>query len=384
MRGFFPYNDPPMVTLDPSFYDRANNLVNVGNSILQAYGVTPFHPSLPILDEKLKGHRKIALFLFDGAGEANLQTNRRQSRFLREHKLTTVYSTNPATTVAATTSLLTAKYPSETGWLGWSLQMDDLGFPVDVFPNRNSLTSVPLAVSDLMASRFPVKNLDAFLGEAGVKAKLLYGYPVFPESSPKTLRDFMAQAQTYFQKENGEFLYAYWPHPDTELHSYGTVSRHVRSVFREINHRLKRFVKENPDVLVISLADHGLIDVQYRDMAAFPELASRLRKPLSLEGRTRTFFVAPGEEEAFAKDFRRLFPDWALLSREEALAKGYFGPGPLVAGASGFIGDFVAVSLGKDYLINSADHLPGEVKRGHHAGGTPAERNVLIAVYNAD
>jgi hypothetical protein len=371
-----------MANLGSTFYDRERTLVNLSNSILKAYGVPTFHPSIPAVDAVLQGHRRIALFLFDGAGESILNVYRRQTRFLREHKLMTIVSVNPATTVACTTSLLTGHYPIETGWLGWSLQMDALGFPVDVFPNRNSQTGLSLDTTpSVMASLCPVTTIGTLLEQAGVKAKLSYQYPVNGETGPKTFKEFVKSATSFFEG-GGEFLYSYWTEPDEAIHEFGVHSRHVRSQMRKIAHAVKAFVKKNPDVLLLTIADHGLIDVQYRDLAAFKDLASLLRKPVSIEGRTPTFFVQAGKAAEFASLFAKYFPDWALLTREEVLSKGYFGEGTPNPHSLEFIGDFVAVSLGKDLIANSRDKAKINVMNGHHAGGTPEEREILLAAYN--
>jgi hypothetical protein len=300
---------------------------------------------------------------------------------MREHKLMTILSVNPATTVACTTALLTGRYPIETGWLGWSLQMDALGFPVDVFPNRNSQTGVPLNTHpSVMESLCPVTTIGTLLGQAGVKAQLSYQYPVNGETGPKTLKEYVREATSFFEG-GGEFLYSYWTEPDETIHEFGVHSWHVRSRLRKINAAVKAFVKKNPDVLLLTIADHGLIDVQYRDLAAFKDLASLLRKPVSIEGRTPTFFVQAGKAAEFAALFAKDFPDWALLTREEVLSKGYFGAGTPNPHSLEFIGDFVAVSLGKDLIANSNDKVKIKVLSGNHAGGTPEEREILLAVY---
>lgn len=372
-----------MEFLGNTFFDRERTLVNLSNSILKAYGLATFHPSIPTVDEVLKGHRKIALFLFDGAGESILNAYSHQTKFMRRHKLMTILAVNPATTVACTTSLLTGLYPIETGWLGWSLQMEALGFPVDVFPNRNSQTGIALsATPSVMDALCPVTTIGTLLNQAGVKAKLSYQYPIHGESGPKTLQEYERQATSFFKEEGGEFLYSYWTEPDEEIHKYGVHSRHVRSRMRRISHVVKTFAKENPDVLLLTIADHGLVDVQYRDIAAFKDLASLLRKPVSIEGRTPTFFVIKGKEAEFASLFAKYFPDWALLTREEVLGKGYFGEGTPNPHSLEFIGDFIAVSFGKDLIVNSRDKAEIKVLNGNHSGGTPEEREILLAAYN--
>lgn len=371
-----------MEKLDPSFYDKQTTLVNFASSLLAHYGVSPFHPGIPAVDELLKTHQKVAVFLFDGAGEWVLKRWPHQDKYMREHALLTIHSVNPATTVACTTALLTGRYPIETGWLGWSLQFDSLGFPVDVFPNRNSLTGEALPGENIMEKTCPVEKLDVLMQKAGHRAKLLFEAPIGDGKGPKTLKEFVSMSSDYFQKENGEFLYSYWKRPDETIHHYGVGSHHVKHDLRAINRAVRDFVKKNPDVLLFTLADHGLIDVQYRDIAAFPEVESCLRKPLSIEGRTPTFFIKEGQNEQFEEGFRKAFPNFYLMSRQEVLDQHYFGEGEVSPHSLEFLGDYVAVNLTNEVLVDSLVNHDFTVHLGHHAGGRKEEREVLLAAYN--
>jgi hypothetical protein len=70
-------------------------------------------------------------------GELVLADHPKRYPYLISHKIATIYSMNPATTVAATNAFLSGRYPIETGWIGWSEYFSDLGKAVDVFPNRD-------------------------------------------------------------------------------------------------------------------------------------------------------------------------------------------------------------------------------------------------------
>ena len=114
-------------------------------------------------------------------------------------------------------------------------------------------------------------------------------------------------------------------------------------------------------------------------MAAFPDLVACLSKPLTFEGRTCNFFVKEGSEETFKTLFEEHFGDnFVLLSRQDVLSKGYFGEGEAPKFALSFLGDFIAVATGKDLLVNSADKPITFVHKGHHAGATKEERDVMV------
>lgn len=366
-----------------SFFERRDSLVGFSNSLLKHYGVTPFHPTCEAVDKVLEGHRKICVFLFDGAGKYNLSLYPRTNRFLLAHAFHTIQSTNPPTTVAATTAFLTAKWPCETGWLGWSLYMEKLGYPVDVFPNRNSLTEekVPSGEKSYMETYCPKVMLDTLLQQVGVKAKLSYVAPVGGEGAPKSIREMGIQATHFFQEEGGEFLYSYSTLPDHDLHHHGVKSPWAWHDYRSINRMLRRFVKANPDVLVFTMADHGLIDVTYQDLAAYPALAQCLTRPMCIEGRNATFWVKPEKKEFFATEFRKRFPDFQLFTKEEVLQNGYFGEGTPNAHFEEFIGDFQALACKKTSLLNSLDKPNPHPLKAHHAGGSKEEREVLLGLF---
>lgn len=369
--------------LDTSLYDKQTTLVNFSNSVLEHYGVKTFHPGIPEITKAMDGHKKIAVFLFDGLSEFNLSTFPRTTKFMRAHKLMTIRSVNPATTVACTTAFLSGKFPIENGWFGWSMFFEDHGFPIDVFTNLNSVTGEKLPGANVMKSEHPYTTIATILNGAGIKSKAMYRFPVEDELGPKSFHEMQQMSGDFFDKEDGRFLYGYWNQPDKYMHKYGIHSWHVRHQVAEIAHFVKKFTKKHPDIEVFTFADHGLIDVQYRDMAAFPELTDCLSRPLTFEGRTCNFFVKEEKKAIFPSLFEERFGgSFVLLSREEILTKGYFGEGEAPDFALKFLGDFVAVATGTDLLVNSKDKTISMVHIGHHAGATKEEREILLGCYN--
>lgn len=371
-----------MKNLDPTLFDHETTLTNFSCSLLKHFGVDVTHPTIKEVDEALLGHKKVACFLFDGAGKYNLGLYPHTTKYIREHELRIIHSVNPATTVACTTSFLSGKFPIEHGWMGWSLQFDEVGGPVDVFTNKYSLTGEKLAEDDFMDHRFHYQDIASLMSEKGVKAKLLFHYPVNGGTGPKNTHEFLKRGTTFF-RNGGEFLYGYFPEPDHSEHKYGVHNFHVRNRLAEEVRFLKRFVKKNPDVLVFSFADHGLVDVQYRNIAAYKDIENCLAKPLSLEGRTASFFIKEGMGPLFEAVFNKhLGKNFTLLSKKEVLDSHYFGVGQENAKAYDFIGDYLAIAIGKDLLSDPTGHVEKVVHIGHHAGATLEEREILLGIYN--
>lgn len=372
-----------MKKLEESLFDKKTTLANFSSSLLKHFGVEPFHDTIKEVDDVLKGHKKVACFLFDGAGKYNLGLYPHTTRFILGHALTTIHSVNPATTVACTTSFLSGKFPIETGWMGWSLQFDEAGGPIDVFTNRYSISQEKVGEDNYMNNRFPYKSIADLMNERGVKASLMFHYPINGEDGPKNTGEFLKRASSFF-KDGGEFLYGYFPEPDHTEHRYGVHNFHVRHKIAQEVRFLRRFVKKNPDVLVFSFADHGLLDVQYRNIAVYKEIEESLAKPMSLEGRTASFFIKPGREKIFVDSFEKHFgKSFALLTKKEVIDSHYFGEGEENEKAYSFIGDYLVIATGNEYLCDPTGRPEGgRVHVGHHAGATPMEREILLGVYN--
>jgi hypothetical protein len=60
-----------MANLGSTFYDRERTLVNLSNSILKAYGVATFYPSIPAVDAALSGHARSPSSFLMGRGRAS-------------------------------------------------------------------------------------------------------------------------------------------------------------------------------------------------------------------------------------------------------------------------------------------------------------------------
>lgn len=368
-----------METLKEYSINHEKTLVNLTSSILKHYGVTPFHASIPEVDKALEGHRKIAVFLLDALGKAPLEAFPKAGKYLREHGFMTIYSTNPATTAAATTSFLTGKYPIETGWMGWTCYVEKFNKGVLILPNRFADSGE--VIPDWSYGEIcPTKGIKDLLSEAGVKVHTLFPNNI-DKAGYSTVKEMEKMANGYFDN-GGEFLYIYNDLPDKFMHLDGVRGGRVKRVIKKLSDLVKRFAKNNPDVLTLVIADHGMTNVACRDIAAFPSLTDLIERTFYLEGRCASFFVKEGKKEEFKETFSHYFPYFALLSKEEILEKGYFGEGEAHPQALATIGDFVAISMNEDLL---GDSRVGKLTffRGHHAGGKKEELEISLAIINS-
>ncbi|MCR5078807.1 MAG: alkaline phosphatase family protein [Bacilli bacterium] len=359
----------------------SNNLVNLSSSILHRFGVTPFHKTIPEIDALFARHDKIAVFLFDGMGEWILNNHPKAGKLFLDNRFTLISSTNPATTVAATTAFLTGKYPIETGWLGWSLPLREYNEPMICFTSASFLDGRPLG--DRVMDRIcPTEKIDSLINKAGHRAELLLQYGVGGNTNgPKTYKESVPMASRFF-KEGGEFLYIYFNTPDGYIHHHGVKGKEVDDCISSEAEAVEAFVRENPDVLTLVIADHGLIDIHEVDLNDYPEIMDCMRMPFSLEGRTCNFLLKEGREGEFLRLMKEKLPQFRLMSREEALKSHYFGEGTPHPRSASFLGDYIAIAEDDSLIVDPVNVRTNAPMKAHHAGPSAREKNIVVAAFN--
>lgn len=360
--------------------DYKANLVNFSSSILKRYGVKPFHSSINKIDSLLKGRNKIAIILMDGMNEFLLETHADVSRKFLDKcfmKITAVY---PPTTVASTTALLSAKYPGETGYLGWSLPINNFSRNVDVFTNADSQTGEIIPGSNIINNLSPYENIIYLVNKHNKKkvATGVFRYPV-DKTGPKTFSQFLKRIKQ--ESKSHQLTYGYFNNPDHTIHRHGVNSKQVKKVIKEYTTKITKFAKKNKDTLIIVIADHGLIDINPININDFRDLKDLLVYSHSLEPRTPNFKVKEGKQDEFEKLFNKYLGNhFALIKNKEIENNHIFTSGKMSEQAKQFLGDFIAIP--KD---NSALTLEGTTPyAAHHAGNSKEEMIINVTVFNEE
>ena len=170
-----------------------NTLVNLSNSILKHFGAETFHDTNPIIDKELEGYKKVVLVLFDGMGQNIVRKHLREDSFIRSHYVTTINSIFPPTTAAATTSVLTGKYPVENGWLGWTEYFKQYDRNIILFRGIDYNTGEELnkpGETNIANAIFPIDYIFDLIERANPYAKAfnISRFPVQP-NGPKSLNE---------------------------------------------------------------------------------------------------------------------------------------------------------------------------------------------------
>ena len=365
-----------------------NSLVNLSNSILKHFHAETFHDSIPEIDEKLKGHKKVVAVLFDGMGRNIIHKYFKENSFIRKHYVTTINSTCPPTTAAATTALLTGKYPIETGWIAWDTYFKDYDRNIILFRSTDFNTKELLIKEgeQSIADRYyPTVKIFELIekGNDHAKACAIMRFPI-QQDGPKNLNFSGVKKLNKVLKENDEcFVYFYWDATDGAMHQYGIDNWRVKREVKRAQRFLKKVARKNPDTLFISLADHGHINYKLLDICDHEDLYSLLSKRICMEKRCSSFFIKEGKNKEFEELFSKYYGEYFdLLSKKEVLDIKMFGEGKPAPGVLDAFGDYVALAK-KEYGIWASKEFNYKEKfKGHHAGGTEEERLIDISIFN--
>ena len=361
-----------------------NSLVNFSNSFLKHFNAPTFHDSIEVVDSTLKGHQKVAVILFDGMGRNITRKHLSSKSFIRNHYLTTINSTFPPTTTAATTAFLTGKYPIETGWLSWAQYFDKYQRNIILFKNTDYNTEEKLEPKNIGISELPITTIFELIKEHNphVDTFDVKRRPIDPKG-PKSLKGLERKINSTLKHTKECFCYFYFDSPDYEMHTHGIDNKYIHGYVKKINDMVKRVVESNPDTLFFVFADHGHINVKYFDICEHPDLYSLLRKPISFEKRTPNFFVKNDKLEEFKSLFNKYYGRYfKLFTRQEVFDNELFGAGTPNPKALDFFGDYIAVGI-KEYGIYASIEMnrPNTFK-GNHAGMTKEELLIDVSAYN--
>ncbi|WP_313885705.1 alkaline phosphatase family protein [Fodinicola feengrottensis] len=177
--------------------------------------------------------------------------------------------------------------------------------------------------------------------------------------------------------------YAYFAELDTTGHMRGWQSEAWRAELAQVD-LLVRTLRAAlpPDAALVVIADHGMIDVPPAgrlDADEWPALWEGVAL-LGGEGRARHVYAQPGAEaDVLAAWTDVLGPDTLVVSRDQAIADGWFGP-KVDDRVRPRIGDVVtAPGAGVAVIATEAEPLESSLV-GLHGGMVPDEQLVPLLV----
>lgn len=356
-----------------------NDICNLACSILKFYGIAPRNDSLAMADALLLNKpKKLVLLLLDGMGYHNIEEQLGKDSFFFKNIVHKYNSVFPATTVAATTSVQSGLYPSQHAWLGWTNYYAEIDRSVVVFLNCDAQTEAPIEGAHVASSLCPYTPLVQAIRDAGTKARSVGPHSeIFADS----FDDVLHETSKLLSKDERQFIYIYWPYPDSAMHAFGPDSGEVKQVMEDLQARLMEYAKTlDEDTLFLITADHGQIRAKRHLLEDYPDITACLTRLPTVESRTQNFFVKEDMHARFVQAFSKHFsPDYTLYSKEEVLQKELFGPKQgQHPHFEGMLGDFLAVANTETTLYITKKEA--DICIGVHAGNMQKEKEIPLIV----
>lgn len=371
--------------------DVPGSLTDVLPSVAALLGVEGGEDRLD-LARRVGDVRRICVLLVDGMGYHLLPRLAPHAPLLAQvlgggaGELTELACTFPSTTPTSLVSLGTGAQPGEHGILGFTLNVPDTDRVLThIFwrddPPPQEWQPLPTWLQRIAATGVPATAVlpAAFIGSGLTDAA--YRGARFVGASRDD--DYVGRVLSELRAEPG-LIYAYTPALDTAAHVFGIASPAWAAAAAEVDALLSRLVEGlPPDAALLVTADHGGLDVGPEariDLDAEPELAEGVRV-VAGEPRVRYLHTAAGAAADVLQRWRAVLGSRAtVLSRDEAIAGGWFGP--VRAAHQARIGDVVIICQ-DPIAVLASKHEPPEISKliGFHGAATPVETAIpLITV----
>jgi hypothetical protein len=367
------------------------SIADILPSSLALLGV-PGAPDPLGLADSLAGVRRLGVLLLDGLGYRLLPRAAAASPVLAEvlagrlAELTELSCGFPSTTPTSLVSLGTGAAPGAHGVLGFTLNVP--GTP-DVLTHilwrdrPDPARWQPLPTAYTRASAAGVRGsavLDPAFRGSGLTdaayrgARFVAGKGV-DEVAARMLRELAGPAPN--------LVYGYYGQVDSDGHVYGVGSDQWLASVREVDRLLSRLLDGLPaDAAVLVTADHGQLDIPAGnrfDLDTDPRLGAGIRV-VAGEPRVRYLHTVAGATDDVIAAWRSVLgPAAWVVSRDEAVAAGWFGPVPEAHLQR--IGDVVAVCTA-DHAVLASAHEPDTVAKliAFHGSWTPVEMSIPLLV----
>ena len=354
-------------------------LTNLACSIRKYFDLAYKHNTLAYIDALLEKYqpKNVVTILCDGMGSNILDRMLDREDFLIKNRLKPITTVFPATTVAATTSMLTGLNPCETAMLGWTMYYKELDqIIVTFFNSLKEDSSKPLKEAMLYNQEHMIrKTIMEEINEQG-KYKAYKLFP-FGENAYHNLDEMFNVIEAKCLEDGKKYIYAYDVNPDYTMHALGCDSYQVKMIIQDLNNRIENLCKHLHHTIVFVVADHGHYNVQNIYLEDYPDIVECLLRNTSIEPRAVNFFIKPEKKELFIKLFTQYFDnEFDLYPMDEVIASKLFGDGQENPVFRDILGDFLAIAKGNKTLLYKGD----ATLRSQHAGYTDDEILVPLIV----
>jgi hypothetical protein len=369
--------------LPPVPHYGADTLCDVGPSLLAALGVAEETNALHLPDTA-----RVMLFVVDGLGWVGLQAHADAAPYLSSMKGRVLTAGFPSTTVTSLASLGTGLPPGQHGLTGYTTYMAEAGAVVNWLAWRSVGEGadlrdrlVPEVVqpqptiwerADAAGVTTTVCTFDNFADTGLTRAVLRGGR----WGGTVAEGDAIARAVDAVSFGNRSLVYVYVSALDLVGHLRGPDTESWReqlSIVDRIAERLGAGIGD--DTAMYITADHGMVHVPEDAKVDFDGTAALRDGVVALAGEPRMRHVHT--EPGAAADVRsawqqQLGDDWVVISGDEAVAVGLFGP-EVTPTARARIGDVIALATGNGGVVERRKLPRLAAMPGQHGSLTDAD-----------
>ncbi|WP_067466405.1 alkaline phosphatase family protein [Nocardia amamiensis] len=344
------------------------------------------------------GVDRVCVLLIDGLGYDALAANPAAAPFLSGLAPVSLTAGFPTTTATSLGSLGVGAPPGEHGIVGYLLNipgydhlLNPLAWRLHGDPRKADLRAElvpeefqprPTVFERAVADGIAVAQVSPHdQAGSGLTRAVLRGCEFRPQFS---FGDLVANVAEAVRCGSRSLVYTYHGELDLTGHVRGPSSRSWELELANAD-RLAAALAEQlpPGAALLVTADHGMVELDGRvDFDTTDALREGVRE-LGGEARARHVYTVAGAAADVAATWQdTLGADFEVLTRDEAVARCWFGPTVTPTNAER-IGDLVVVARGRRGIIRSGIEPLQSRLVGHHGSLTPAEMNVPLCVFRA-
>ncbi|WP_235206584.1 alkaline phosphatase family protein [Actinomadura welshii] len=325
---------------------------------------------------------RVCVLLVDGLGWEQLRAHPGEAPFLNAMAGGPITSGFPATTVTSLASLATGVPPGEHGLLGLQVAIPGAGRLLNCLhwkdddPDPAEFQPVPTAYERAAADGVEVGYVSLRqYKRSGLSRATARGAAYL---AAEGLGQLVGRTELALRRGERSYVTAYHPDLDSTGHRFGVGSADWRHQLRFVDMLAQRIAEVLPSGSALHVtADHGMVDPAERiDADTVPELRDGVAL-LGGDARARYVYSEPGAHGDVLAAWTETLDGRAwVVPREEAVARGWFGP--VGDGMLERVGDVVAVPHA-DLAIVATEREPWLNRMvGMHGSLVPAEQLVPL------
>ena len=334
--------------------------------------------------------QRACLLIVDGLGWELLRNHPAAAPFLSElaYNSKPITAGFPATTVTSLGSICTGRPPGQHGILGYQVKipgenrlLNGLRWDSRVDPYQWQ----PLPTIYERATQAGIAAVHVAQGSfrgTGLTVATMRGADFWPADSMGALA---AQAAAAITVHGRAYVSVYHGDLDATGHVFGVGSDAWYNHLAHVDKLAEQIASALPSGACLYVtADHGMVDIgpdDKLDVDAHPELRAGLAL-LGGEPRARHLYARPGAAADVLAAWREVLSDRAwVLSRDEAIKEGWFGP--VDERMVPRIGDVVAAPAGSMALVAMKEEPRESALFGMHGSLTSSEQLVPALTFRA-